>query len=162
MVVIIPLPSSVALNLPYKTTENIKHVQSKSLPRSTLYLAAVKNQETQFFPLSPMSLLLGVIQHSNEIIMDDRQTIFGRQRVSLPNFFVAADIVHYLPKFVTTWNPPLNISVAPTKYFFKVPQVGRFIPLVGVSSRCVESPLQWVVGKNKMLSHIWSVLCQVL
>ena len=34
-----------------------------------------------------------------------------------------------------------NKSVAPTKYFFKVPQVGHFIPLIGVSRRCVESPL---------------------
>ena len=34
-----------------------------------------------------------------------------------------------------------NKSVAPTKYFFKVPQVGRFIPLVGGISRRVESPL---------------------
>ena len=32
--------------------------------------------------------------------------------------------------------------VAPTKYFFKVPQVGRFIPLVGVIRRPVESPLE--------------------
>ena len=55
-----------------------------------------------------MSLLLGVIQRSNKIIMDDRQTIFGRQSVSLPNFFVAEDIVHFLPKFVATWNPPLT------------------------------------------------------
>ena len=37
--------------------------------------------------------------------MDNRQTIFGRQSVLLPNFFVAEDIVHYLPKFVATWNP---------------------------------------------------------
>ena len=34
-----------------------------------------------------------------------------------------------------------NKSVAPTKYFFKAPQVGRFIPLVGVIRRPVESPL---------------------
>ena len=32
-------------------------------------------------------------------------------------------------------------SVAPTKYFFKVPLVGRFMPLVGVIRRPVESPL---------------------
>ena len=31
-----------------------------------------------------------------------------------------------------------NKSVAPTKYFFKVPQVGRFIPLVGVIRRPVD------------------------
>ena len=35
-----------------------------------------------------------------------------------------------------------NKSEAPTKYFFKVPQVGRFIPLVGVIRRPVESPLK--------------------
>ena len=110
MVVIIPLPSSVALNLPWKTTENIKHVQFKSLPRSTLYLSAVKNQKTLFFPLSPGSLLLGVIQCSNKVIMDDRQTIFGRQCVSLPNIFVAEDIFHYLPKFVAMWNPPFSVE----------------------------------------------------
>ena len=32
--------------------------------------------------------------------------------------------------------------VAPTKYFFKVPQVGRFVALVDVIRRCVESPLE--------------------
>ena len=36
----------------------------------------------------------------------------------------------------------LNKSVAPTKYFFKVPQVGRFMPLVGDISRLAESPLE--------------------
>ena len=36
----------------------------------------------------------------------------------------------------------LDKSVAPTKYFFKDPQVGRFKPLVGVTSWLVESPLQ--------------------
>ena len=36
-------------------------------------------------------------------------------------------------------------SVAPTKYFFKVPLVGRFIPLVGVIHWPVESPLHWYV-----------------
>ena len=81
------------------------NVATKTSPL-TLYLSAVKNQKTLFFPLSPVSLLLGVIQRSNKIIMDDRQTIFGRQSVSLHNFFVAEDIVHYLPKFVATWNPP--------------------------------------------------------
>ena len=35
-----------------------------------------------------------------------------------------------------------NKSVAPTKYFFKVPQVGRFIPLIGVIRRPVDSPLK--------------------
>ena len=33
-------------------------------------------------------------------------------------------------------------SMAPTNIFFKVPVVGRFIPLVSVSSWCVESPLE--------------------
>ena len=32
-------------------------------------------------------------------------------------------------------------SVAPTKYFFKVPLIGCFMPLVGVVRRPVESPL---------------------
>ena len=73
-----------------------------------VYLSAVKNQNTLFFSLSPMTLLLGVIQHSNKIIMDDKQPIFGRQSVSLPNFFVAENIVHYLPNFVATWNPPFT------------------------------------------------------
>ena len=31
--------------------------------------------------------------------------------------------------------------MAPTKYFVKVPQVGRFMPLVGGFRRPVESPL---------------------
>ena len=46
-----------------------------------------------------------LIQPNNKIIMDDRQTICGRQSVSLPNFFVAEDIVHYLPNFRgdSTW-----------------------------------------------------------
>ena len=34
-----------------------------------------------------------------------------------------------------------NKSVAQTKYFFKVQQIGRFIPLVGAIRRSVESPL---------------------
>ena len=33
-------------------------------------------------------------------------------------------------------------SVGPTKYFFKVKLVGRFMALVGVISGPVESPLQ--------------------
>ena len=33
-------------------------------------------------------------------------------------------------------------SVALTKYFVKVPLVGRFMPLVGVIRRPVESPLE--------------------
>ena len=32
--------------------------------------------------------------------------------------------------------------MAPPKYFFKVHLVGRFVPLVGVISRLVESPLE--------------------
>ena len=32
--------------------------------------------------------------------------------------------------------------VAPTKYFFKVPLIGRFMPLIGVVRRPVESPLK--------------------
>ena len=32
-------------------------------------------------------------------------------------------------------------SVAQTKYFFKVPLIGHFMPLVGVVRRPVESPL---------------------
>ena len=35
----------------------------------------------------------------------------------------------------------LCISVTPTIYFFKVPLVGRFMPLVGGIGRLVESPL---------------------
>ena len=39
-------------------------------------------------------------------------------------------------------------SLPPTKYFFKVQLVGRFIALVGVISRPVESPLiiQLLIG----------------
>ena len=69
-------------------------------------LSAVESLRAPFFLLSPISLLPGVIQRSNKIIMDDRQPIFGRQSVLLPNFFVAENIVHYLPNFVATWNPP--------------------------------------------------------
>ena len=32
-------------------------------------------------------------------------------------------------------------SMAPTKYFVKVPLVGRFMPLVGGIGRLMESPL---------------------
>ena len=32
-------------------------------------------------------------------------------------------------------------SMAPTKYVFKVPQVGRFLPCIGDIGRLVESPL---------------------
>ena len=69
----------------------------------------LKIRRHYFFPLSQVSLLLGVIQRSNKINMDDRETIFGRQSVSLPNLFVAEDIVHYLPNFVITWKPPFML-----------------------------------------------------
>ena len=36
----------------------------------------------------------------------------------------------------------LNKSVAPTKYFFKVQQIGRFMPLIGAIRRSVESSLK--------------------
>ena len=42
--------------------------------------------------------------------MDDKQLIFGRQSVSLLNFFVAEDIVHFLPNFIATWNPPFIVN----------------------------------------------------
>ena len=38
-----------------------------------------------------------------------------------------------------------NKSLTETKYFFYVPRVGRFMPLVGVIRRPVESPLQATV-----------------
>ena len=36
----------------------------------------------------------------------------------------------------------LNKSMGQSKYFFKVPQVSRFMPLVGGIGRLVESPLK--------------------
>ena len=36
----------------------------------------------------------------------------------------------------------LRKSIAPTEYLFKVPLVGRFMPLTGVIRRPVESPLE--------------------
>ena len=39
-------------------------------------------------------------------------------------------------------------SVAPTKYFFKVPLVGHCMPLVGVVHRPVEYPLNCEVPKR--------------
>ena len=42
----------------------------------------------------------------------------------------------------------LSKSVALTKYFFKVPQICRFMPLVGGIGRLVESPLQSNAGKS--------------
>ena len=47
----------------------------------------------------------------------------------------------------------LNKSVTPTKYFFKVPLVGRLVPLVGVIGRSVESPL------NTQNPHLFKVNC---
>ena len=35
-----------------------------------------------------------------------------------------------------------NNSITPTNYFFKVPLVGRFIPLIGGIGQLVESPLK--------------------
>ena len=88
-----------------------------------------------------MSLLLGVIQRSNEMIVDDKQPIFGRQSVSLLNFFVAEDIVHFLPNFVATWNPP-----------FSWPFCG---PL-GVIHRPVEAPLEYsrVPNHHLLIRHL--------
>ena len=40
-------------------------------------------------------------------------------------------------------------SMAPSKYFFKVHLVGRFVPLVGVISWSVESPLDFEVGRER-------------
>ena len=102
---------SVSLPIFY-VAENILHYLPNFVatwnPPLKVYLSAVKNQKTPFFSLLPQSLLLGVIKRSNKIIMGDEQPIFGKQSVSLPNFFVAENIVHYLPKFVATWNPPLR------------------------------------------------------
>ena len=111
-VVIIPLFTSIALKSPKKGAKYIQHVQSSLLLRAKVYLSAVKSQNTLFLSLSPVSLLLGVIQRSNEIIVDDKQLIFGRQSVSLLNFFVAEDIVHFLLNFVATWNPPFKFIIA--------------------------------------------------
>ena len=91
--------------------QKLNRSKSKQLLTAKVNLSAVKNQKTLFFSLSPMSLLLGVIQCSNKLIMDDKQPIFGRQSVSLPNLFVAENIVHYLPNFVAMWNPPLYRSL---------------------------------------------------
>ena len=46
-----------------------------------------------------------------------------------------------------------NKSVAPTKYLFKNPQVGRFIPLGGGISRCVASILSQSSLCEPALSH---------
>ena len=104
--VITPLSTSVALNSPYKTTRNIKHVQSKSLPRATVNLSAVKNRREIFFCLLPTSVLLRVIQCSNKRIVGERQSFFGCQSVSLLNFLIAKHIAQYSPNLIATWNPP--------------------------------------------------------
>ena len=44
-------------------------------------------------------------------------------------------------------------SVVPTKYFFKVPLVGRFVPLVGGIGRLVESPLISNTSKNQIVTY---------
>ena len=49
-------------------------------------------------------------------------------------------------------------SVAPTKYFFKVPFVGRFMPLVGVIHRPVESPLEANSTANLANTSIFHLL----
>ena len=43
--------------------------------------------------------------------------------------------------------------MAPTKYFVKVPQVGRFMPLVGGFRRPVESPLITLHSKAFYILH---------
>ena len=85
---------------------NPNHCRGQQL----IYRPLKVTRDSFFFFLSPVSLLLEVIQRSNEIIVDDKQPIFGRQSVSLLNFFVAEDIVHFLPNFVATWNPPLKVG----------------------------------------------------
>ena len=47
-------------------------------------------------------------------------------------------------------------SMAPAKYFFKVPLVGRFMPLVGAIRQPVESPL-YSVAMVSVLVQIDSV-----
>ena len=46
-------------------------------------------------------------------------------------------------------------SVAPTKYFFKVPLVCRFMPLVGVIRRPVESPLYPLLLRGYGRKGVW-------
>ena len=53
-------------------------------------------------------------------------------------------------------------SVTPTNYFFKVQLVGRFMPLVGVIGRLVESPLDFrlirrVGNHEKLKMNNWIV-----
>ena len=45
-------------------------------------------------------------------------------------------------------------SVVPTKYFFKVPLVGRFMPLVGGIGRLVESPLKLKGTNTQQRGHM--------
>ena len=51
----------------------------------------------------------------------------------------------------------LKKSMGPPKYFFRVHLVGRFVPLVGVISRPVESPLKsgktWYKQDWSSLNH---------
>ena len=47
--------------------------------------------------------------------------------------------------------------VAPTKYFFEVPLIGRFMPLVGVIRRPVESllnPSEFLDPKRSPFHHL--------
>ena len=44
-------------------------------------------------------------------------------------------------------------SAPPTNYFFKVPLVGRFVPLVGGIGRPMESPIQGMV-----INPLWSTV----
>ena len=56
----------------------------------------------------------------------------------------------------------LGKYVAPTKYLFKVPQVGRFMALVGVIRRCVESPLNTAVHWFRTLRTMKRIGCMDL
>ena len=47
----------------------------------------------------------------------------------------------------------LNKSLEPTKCFFKVQQIGRFMPLIGAIRRPVESPLQGPLGLADNISR---------
>ena len=52
-------------------------------------------------------------------------------------------------------------SVTPTNYFFKVPLVGRFMPLVDGIGRFVESPLESELkGITCILMVIWVINLQ--
>ena len=47
-----------------------------------------------------------------------------------------------------------NKSVTPTNYFFKVPIIGRCMPLVGVIRRPVESRLKLAAVPLLMVRHV--------